>query len=110
VNLKPGTIFVLALCVLAACRPGLPAGDLPTPVPIQTPGTGGRFRFSLDPARFGSIFPPVRAALVDTRFGVQNPGLGTSGKCFVDADGNKVAFEQLYHAGADWFALDGVAR
>ncbi len=107
-NLKPGTIFVLALCVLAACRPGLPAGALPTPVPVQTPEPAAAFDFPLDPARFGVYIPRQSGPLlVDTRFGVQNPGLGTSGKCFVDADGNKVAFEQLYHAGEDWFALDG---
>jgi murein DD-endopeptidase MepM/ murein hydrolase activator NlpD len=107
VNLKPGILFVLALCALAACRLGLPPGDLPTPVPWQTPEPADAFDFPLDPARFG-VYIPHRSGplLVDTRFGAQNPGLGKSGKCFVDANGDKVPFEQLYHAGEDWFALD----
>lgn len=106
-KLKPGLLFVLAVCVLSACRLGPPAGDLPTPVPAQTPEPADAFDFPLDPARFGVYIPHESGPLlVDTRFGVQNPGLSASGKCFVDADGNKVPFEQLYHAGEDWFALD----
>ncbi|MGH2830174.1 MAG: M23 family metallopeptidase [Actinomycetota bacterium] len=43
---------------------------------------------------------------VDTRFGVQNPGLGRQGRCFVDRSGDRVPFDKLYHASEDWFALD----
>jgi murein DD-endopeptidase MepM/ murein hydrolase activator NlpD len=43
---------------------------------------------------------------VDTRFGVQNPGLGDVPKCFHDVDGEGVPFRELYHAGEDWFRLD----
>jgi murein DD-endopeptidase MepM/ murein hydrolase activator NlpD len=99
---------LIALCMLAACRPSLPVGDLPTPVPLQTPEPAAEFDFPLDPAHFGVYIPFKSGPLpVDTRFGVQNPGVGQAGKCFVNARGDKVPFDQLYHAGEDWFALDG---
>ncbi len=69
------------------------------------------FDFPLDPAHFGPYQPYVSGPLpVDTRFGVQNPGVGSAGKCFVDAKGQKVPFDQLYHAGEDWFALDATGQ
>ncbi len=96
------------LCVFSACRfVSIQTSDLPTRVPPQTPEPATAFDFPLDPARFGPYLPYQSGPLpVDTRFGAQNPGVGQAGKCFVDANGNKVAFNQLYHAGEDWFAHD----
>lgn len=79
-------------------QPTLPAA---TPIPADT------FDFPLDPARFGPYVYNITGPLsIDTRFGVQNPGLGHGGKCFVDRNGDRVPFDKLYHAGEDWFAYD----
>lgn len=102
------------LTILSACNPitnptasresgprGSGASARITPIPVE------RFDFPLDPTRFGPYVYNVTGPLnVDTRFGAQNPGLGNAGKCFVDFDGNRVPFNQLYHAGEDWFALN----
>ncbi len=102
------------LTILSACNPitnptasresgprGSGASARITPIPAE------RFDFPLDPTRFGPYVYNVTGPLnVDTRFGAQNPGLGNAGKCFVDFDGNRVPFNQLYHAGEDWFALN----
>jgi hypothetical protein len=73
----------------------------------QTPQVADRFDFPLDPERFGPYIPYVSGSLaVDTRFGAQNPGVGKDGKCFVNLAGTHVPFDQLYHAGEDWFAID----
>lgn len=78
----------------------------PTPPPV-TPVPADRFDFPLDPTRFGPYVYRVTGPFdVDTRFGVQNPGLGRGGRCFVDRRGDRVPFDKLYHAGEDWFALD----
>lgn len=100
---------VLAI-LLAACS-SFPQSLLPvvspSPVPKITPPAADHFEFPLDPARFGPYVQGVTGPLdVDTRYGVQNNGLGTQGKCFVDAEGRKVPFNLLYHAGEDWFAFD----
>lgn len=80
----------------------------PSPLPRVTPATADRFDFPLDPNRFGPYVYNVTGPLnFDTRYGVQNPGLGRAGKCFVDQNGQRVPFDQLYHAGEDWFAYDG---
>jgi len=100
------TLAMMGSCALSACRflPA-PASDLPTSIPPQTPEPATEFNFPLDPAQFGPFVPYESGPFpVDTRFGVQNPGVGKTGKCFVDADGDKVPFDQLYHAGEDWFA------
>jgi murein DD-endopeptidase MepM/ murein hydrolase activator NlpD len=108
--------LLLAVC-LASCTtsPARPLAITPapaaeptlTPHPPATPSPADRFDFPLNPQRFGPYVYNVTGPLnVDTRYGVQNPGLGNAGKCFVDADGHKVPFSQLYHAGEDWFAFD----
>ena len=87
---------------------GRPAGPLPTPLLVpEVPAPAGVFTYPLDPERFGPYIPHVSGPLpVDTRFDVQNPGLGGDGKCFVDRRGKKIPFERLWHAGEDWFAVD----
>lgn len=107
-------IVIGAALLLAGCdRPDAqavltPPEPLVAPTPIATPLPADRFAFPLDPAKFGPYVQGVTGPLdVDTRFGVQNNGLGRDGKCFVDKDGRKVPFNLLYHAGEDWFALDG---
>ncbi len=88
--------------------PGIAAEPL---AEAQIPAPADAFDFPLDPERFGVYNPGESGRLpVDTHFGVQNPGLGNAGKCFVNRDGKKVAFGQLYHAGEDWFALDERGR
>ncbi|MBN1878344.1 MAG: M23 family metallopeptidase [Anaerolineae bacterium] len=84
------------------------AGVVPTPLPVtQVPGLADRFDFPLDPTRFGPYLPYISSPFaIDTRFGVQNPGVGQEGKCFVDRQGKAVPFAQLYHAGEDWFGLN----
>jgi murein DD-endopeptidase MepM/ murein hydrolase activator NlpD len=79
-----------------------------TPRPAATLTPVDRFDYPLDPGQFGPYVHNVTGPLdVDTRYGVRNPGLGTSGKCFVDKHGKKVPFAELYHAGEDWFKYDG---
>ena len=100
------------LVVLTACSSSFPQSLLPSvspsPVPAVTPQPADRFDFPLDPARYGPyVYGVSGPGKVDTRYGVQNPGLGDDGKCFVDAAGHKVPFRLLYHAGEDWFLLDG---
>ncbi|HLF24962.1 MAG TPA: M23 family metallopeptidase [Anaerolineae bacterium] len=85
----------------SALQPTLQFSSSPTLTPAD------RFDFPLDPTRFGPYVQYVTGPLnVDTRFGVQNPGLGGAGKCFVDRQLDRVAFDKLYHAGEDWFAFD----
>lgn len=100
---------IVLLPLLSACS-SFPQSLLPSispsPRPIVTPPAADRFEFPLDPARFGPYEQNVTGPLdVDTRYGVQNNGLGTEGKCFIDKDGRKVPFNLLYHAGEDWFAF-----
>jgi hypothetical protein len=80
----------------------------PSPLPRVTPAPADHFDFPLDPNWFGPYVYNVTGPLnADTRFGVQNLGLGRAGKCFVDQNGQRVPYDQLYHAGEDWFAYDG---
>jgi len=83
-------------------------GPLPTPLTVpEVPAPVDTFAYPLDPERFGPYIPHVSGPLpVDTRFDVQNPGLGDDGKCFVNRDGEKIPFDRLWHAGEDWFAVD----
>jgi murein DD-endopeptidase MepM/ murein hydrolase activator NlpD len=107
-------ITALFVAVLTACRSTVldsilapTAQPTLTPHPPATPSPADHFDFPLDPNRFGPYVYNVTGPLnVDTRYGVQNPGLGNAGKCFVDANGHKVPFSQLYHAGEDWFKFD----
>jgi len=105
--LKHVVLLLALIVVLAGCAPSARPGSLPS-VPAQTPDPADTFDFPLLPReRFGPYIPNVSGPLpVDTRYGAQNPGLGMTGKCFVDQNGNKVAFNRLYHAGEDWFAQD----
>ena len=104
----------LIVALLTACRAAPPDAPLSaaqeptmTPHPPATPSPADHFDFPLAPNRFGPYVYNVTGPLnVDTRYGVQNPGLGTAGKCFVDVNGHKVPFSQLYHAGEDWFKFD----
>ncbi len=103
------TLYAL-LILLTGCAsfpPSLLPASAPSPVPAVTPQPAERFDFPLDPARFGPyVYGVSGPAKVDTRYGVQNPGLGDDGKCFVDKTGHQVPFRLLYHAGEDWFLLD----
>lgn len=104
------------LLLLTACVPDVtsflsPAASVPTlipsPLPRVTPSPANHFDFPLDPNHYGPYIHNVTGPLdVDTRYGVQNPGLGHAGKCFVDQNDQRVPFDQLYHAGEDWFAYD----
>jgi murein DD-endopeptidase MepM/ murein hydrolase activator NlpD len=97
------TIFV-SLLLQVACALKRPA---PPASPVPTPPLADGFSFPLDPERYGPYVQGISGPLsVDTRFGVQNPGLGNTPKCFHDQDGNGVPFRELYHAGEDWFRLD----
>ena len=102
---RSGRLVLYALLVvLAACSsvrsPRWPADSSPA-------APADRFDFPLDPARYGPyVYEANGQGQVDTRYGVQNPGLGGEGKCFVDASGQNVPFDGLYHAGEDWFLLD----
>jgi murein DD-endopeptidase MepM/ murein hydrolase activator NlpD len=103
---KSLVLFLAVLASLIACNP-IPNIQYRYSVPIQTPEPADTFDFPLPRERFGPYIPYVSGPLpVDTRYGAQNPGVGTAGKCFVDRQGNKVPFNQLYHAGEDWFAHD----
>jgi murein DD-endopeptidase MepM/ murein hydrolase activator NlpD len=104
--------LVVLIVALAACTPiPLPDLDLLPPVPAQTPEPADAFDFPLPPGKFGPYLPYVGGPLpVDTRYAAQNAGVGADGKCFVDRNGNKVPFNQLYHAGEDWFARDARGR
>jgi len=103
------TLYVL-LMLLTSCAsfpPSFIPASASSPVPAVTPQPADRFEFPLDPARYGPyVYGVSGPAKVDTRYGVQNPGLGDDGKCFVDASGHQVPFRWLYHAGEDWFLLD----
>jgi len=100
----------LLLTAVSACAP-MPKPDLLPPVAAQTPEPADAFDFPLPRAKFGPYIPYISGPLsVDTRYGAQNPGVGTAGKCFVDRNGNNVLFNQLYHAGEDWFAKDARGR
>lgn len=79
-----------------------------TPLPTVTLPPVDRFDLPLDANQFGPYIFKITGPLnVDTRYGVQNPGLGYAGKCFVNRDGRRVPFSLLYHAGEDWFKYDG---
>src|SRR5512136_1252989 len=97
-------LLLVLVIALDGCSSSVQPGLLPA-MPAQTPEPADTFDFPLLPREgFGPYIPNVSGPLpVDTRYGAQNPGLGTDGKCFVDRNGQKVAFNQLYHAGEDWF-------
>jgi len=102
---------LFAWMALAACAPQSFISHTPIPStltsPPPTPLPADQFDFPLDPMRFGPYVFGVTGPLdIDTRFGVQNPGLGKDGKCFVDRHGDSVPFDKLFHAGEDWFAFD----
>ena len=81
---------------------------LPTLAATQSAEPAVTFSFPLDPTRFAPYIPQQSGNLaVDTRFDVQNPGLGDQGKCFHNRAGEKIPFSQLWHAGEDWFRHDG---
>lgn len=116
------TAFIMLSAILmAACRSSnatpagptlLPALSPPStaaaPRPSATPPPADRFDFPLDPNQFGPYVKDINGPYdADTRYGVQNPGLGQAGKCFVNQAGQRVPFSQLYHAGEDWFKYDG---
>jgi len=84
------------------------AGTARSPLAVaEIPLRTDQWDFPLDPAHFGPYIPYQSGPLaVDTRFGAQNPGVGNAGKCFVDRNGIPMPFNQLYHAGEDWFALN----
>ncbi len=106
-------VAVAAVFVLWRYRRGSTAvGPAPEPLPEpERPAVADAFDFPLDPQRFGPYVPHVSGALpVDTRFGAQNPGVGKAGKCFESLGGERVPFDRLYHAGEDWFALDGAGQ
>jgi murein DD-endopeptidase MepM/ murein hydrolase activator NlpD len=76
-----------------------------------TPPVADGFDFPLDPGRYGPYVRGVTGPLnVDTRFGMQNPALGDTPKCFHDRDGDGVPFRELYHAGVDWFQYDAAGQ
>jgi murein DD-endopeptidase MepM/ murein hydrolase activator NlpD len=87
-------------------------GALPVPLAsVEEPELAEAFDYPLDPERFGPYVPFETGPWnVDTRFGAQNPGLGDEGKCFVNREGERVPFSQLYHAGEDWFALNAEGK
>ena len=111
-------LLILWIVTLTACNapadvqpvtPSIMPSEVPTltPRPPATASPADHFDFPLDPNRFGPYVHNVTGPLlVDTRYGVQNPGLGRAGKCFVDKNGQKVPFAELYHAGEDWFKFD----
>jgi len=109
--LKHAALLLVLVITLDGCTPSAQPGLLPA-VPVETPQPADVFDFPLLPRQgFGPYIPNVSGPLpVDTRYGAQNPGLGTAGKCFVDRSGNKVAFNRLFHAGEDWFAQDARGR
>jgi hypothetical protein len=99
-------LALLTTVGIVACQNKSAAPPPPLATP-QTPPVAERFDFPLDPEHFGPYIPHVSGSLaVDTRFGAQNPGVGKDGKCFVNLEGTRVPFDQLYHAGEDWFAID----
>jgi hypothetical protein len=113
ISLAAGLILVAAGMLFWVWRQrGRPAGPLPPSLPVsETPAPAEAFDYPLDPARFGPYVPHVSGPLsVDTRFDVQNPGLGDAGKCFVSRDGEQIPFERLWHAGEDWFAVDDAGQ
>jgi murein DD-endopeptidase MepM/ murein hydrolase activator NlpD len=92
---------------VAKVNPALTPLPTMTPRPAITPSPADHFDYPLDPNKYGPYIYRVSGPLdVDTRYSVQNPGLGSTGKCFVDRYGQRVPFNQLYHAGEDWFAYD----
>ena len=104
-------LCLVLIALLASCAPGS-GPDLPSFIPAETPEVADAFDSPLLPReRFGPYIPHVSGPLpIDTRYGAQNPGLGATGKCFVDRAGSQVAFSRLFHAGEDWFALDARGR
>lgn len=100
--------FVLSAMLLArwarpAASPGAMLPPLATP---QVAEVADAFDYPLSPERFGRYAGRVAGMVsVDTRFGAQDPILGSAGKCFENHAGERIPFNQLYHAGVDWFAL-----
>ncbi len=90
--------------------PFIPTAPPYTPWP--TPPVADGFDYPLLPAEsYGPYVQGITGPLaVDTRYGAQNPAQGNRSNCFRDAEGNTVPFSQLYHAGVDLFALDGVGQ
>ena len=84
----------------------------PPYTPWPTPPVAETFAHPLLPAgAYGPYVQGIAGPLaVDTRYGVQNPGLGQRSNCFRDASGEPVPFAQLYHAGVDLFALDDAGQ
>lgn len=80
--------------------------------PWPTPPLAHTFDFPLLPAHEYSPYVRGENSLltVDTRYGVQNPALGSRSNCFRDAEGNTVPFSGLYHAGVDLFGVDDAGQ
>ena len=93
-------------------RPLPPFSTAPPYTSWPTPPVARAFDFPLLPAgAYGPYVQGVTGPLaVDTRYGVQNPGLGNRSNCFRNASGGSVPFSQLYHAGVDLFALDDAGQ
>ncbi|MEA3308529.1 MAG: M23 family metallopeptidase [Chloroflexota bacterium] len=108
------TVGLISLAFLAGgmlfrhYRGGTTGGPLlPQLATIQRAEPATTFTLPLDPVRFAPYIPHQSGALdVDTRFDVQNSGLGDQGKCFVDRTGEQIPFSHLWHAGEDWFVHD----
>jgi len=98
------------LVILSGCSPAAPPSFPPAPpyTPWPTPPIAAQFDPPLLPAdAYGPYVQGLSGPLaVDTRYGVQNPALGSRSNCFRDVNDDEVPFDQLYHAGVDLFALD----
>jgi murein DD-endopeptidase MepM/ murein hydrolase activator NlpD len=93
----------------AVTRPGLPPiATAPPYTPWPTPPAVQTLDFPLQPPqRYGPYAQGITGPrAIDTRFGAQNPALGTRRNCFRDSGGNPVPFHNLHHAGVDLFAVN----
>jgi murein DD-endopeptidase MepM/ murein hydrolase activator NlpD len=93
--------------------PPLPSfPPVPAYTPWPTPRYAERFDFPLQPAEgYGPYVPGVTGPLVtDTRYGANNPAMGSRSNCFRDIHNDPVPFSQLYHAGIDLFALNSAGE
>ena len=111
------TLFMIIVGIIGLCLivmlfrwESTLGGVLPQPLPLF-PTVAPYTFWATPPVAAGFDFPLLPAgeygALSYTRYGVQNPAQGNRSNCFRDANGNGVAFSQLYHAGVDLFAVNG---